>query len=133
MVLTLYEIGSSPLPKICHIYPTMMKLGTLAPCLQKIWKIYKSCNAVLWFCWDQFFWAKTFVTSITTEIDLILMHNLWSFYLYRFFQWTWLRVSWYPQNWLLLSFFWSKGYDIIISVHDVTSEILWCDSHYIVQ
>ena len=31
-----------PLPKICHIYPTMMKLDTLIPYLKKIQKIYKS-------------------------------------------------------------------------------------------
>ena len=29
--------------------------------------------------------------------------------------------------------FWNKGYDIIISVHDVTKKILSCDSNYIVD
>ena len=29
--------------------------------------------------------------------------------------------------------FWNKGYDIIISVHDITSKILSCDSNYIVD
>ena len=28
-----------PVPKICHTYPTMMKLGTVIPCLKKIQKI----------------------------------------------------------------------------------------------
>ena len=28
----------APLPKICHIYPTMMKLGTVIPYLKKIQK-----------------------------------------------------------------------------------------------
>ena len=32
----------SPLPKICHTYPTMMKLGTVIPYLKKVQKIYKS-------------------------------------------------------------------------------------------
>ena len=27
--------------------------------------------------------------------------------------------------------FWNKGYNVIISVHDVTSKILSCDSNYI--
>ena len=27
---------SPPLPKICHIYPTMMKIGTVIPSLKKI-------------------------------------------------------------------------------------------------
>ena len=31
-----------PLPKICHTYPAMMKLGTVIPYLKKIQKIYKS-------------------------------------------------------------------------------------------
>ena len=30
----------APLPKICHAYPTMMKLGTIIPYLKKIQKIY---------------------------------------------------------------------------------------------
>ena len=31
-----------PLPKICHTYPTMMKLATVIPYLKKIQKIYES-------------------------------------------------------------------------------------------
>ena len=33
-----------PLPKICHVYPTIMKLGTVIPYLKKIQKIYESRN-----------------------------------------------------------------------------------------
>ena len=33
-----------PLPKICHTYPTMMKLGTVISYIKKIQKIYKSHN-----------------------------------------------------------------------------------------
>ena len=32
------------LPKICHTYPTMIKLGTVIPYLKKIQKIYESCD-----------------------------------------------------------------------------------------
>ena len=32
----------APLPKICHRYPTMMKFGTVIPCLKRIQKIYES-------------------------------------------------------------------------------------------
>ena len=32
----------SPLPKICHTYPKMMKLATVIPYLKKIQKIYES-------------------------------------------------------------------------------------------
>ena len=29
--------------------------------------------------------------------------------------------------------FWKKGYDVIISVNDVTNKILWHDSNYVVD
>ena len=32
--------------KICHIYPTMMKLGTVIPYLRKTRKTYKSSDTV---------------------------------------------------------------------------------------
>ena len=31
----------SPLPKICHTYPTMMKLDTVVPYLKKIQNMYE--------------------------------------------------------------------------------------------
>ena len=34
----------APLPKICHTYPTIMKLGTVIPYLKKIQKICESRN-----------------------------------------------------------------------------------------
>ena len=40
----------SPIPKICHTYSTMMKLGTLIPYLKKIKKIYESCDTPFEFC-----------------------------------------------------------------------------------
>ena len=39
-----------PLPKICHIYPTMMKLDTVIPYLKKIQKVYRSRDIPLEFC-----------------------------------------------------------------------------------
>ena len=39
----------SPLPKICHTYPTMMKLGSVIP-LRKIQKIYESRDTTPVFC-----------------------------------------------------------------------------------
>ena len=32
-----------------------------------------------------------------------------------------------------IKIFWKKGYDIIISVNDITNKILLCDSNYIVD
>ena len=39
-----------PLPKICHTYPTLMKLGTVIPYPKEIQKIYESLDARLEFC-----------------------------------------------------------------------------------
>ena len=39
-----------PLPKICHTYPTVMKLGTVIPYPKKIQKIYESRDTPLEFC-----------------------------------------------------------------------------------
>ena len=38
------------LPKICHTYPKMMKVGTVVPYLKKIQKICKSRDTLLKFC-----------------------------------------------------------------------------------
>ena len=40
----------SPFPKICHTYPTMMKLGTVIPYLKKFQKLYGSHDTPLGFC-----------------------------------------------------------------------------------
>ena len=46
----------APLPKLCHRYPTMMKLGTVIPYLKEIQKIYESRDTPLEFCrYQQFF------------------------------------------------------------------------------
>ena len=42
--------AKGPLPKICHAYPTMMKLGTAKPYPKKIQKIYESRDTLLEFC-----------------------------------------------------------------------------------
>ena len=53
-ILTLFRMdflgaahGWTPLPKICHTHPTMMKLGTVIPYLKKIPKIYESRESPL--------------------------------------------------------------------------------------
>ena len=47
--------GKKPLHKICHTYPTKMKLGLITPCLKNIQNIYDSRNALLEFCWNKHF------------------------------------------------------------------------------
>ena len=66
---------SPPLLKISHIYPTMMKLGTVIPYLKKIQKIYESPDTPLDLCWHQHFYQKSanFVISRNTDTDCILV------------------------------------------------------------
>ena len=45
----------SLLPKICHTYPTVMKLSTVIPYLKNTQKIYESCDTLLELCWHQHF------------------------------------------------------------------------------
>ena len=40
----------APLPKICHTYPTIMKLGTVIPYSEKIQKTYESRDTPFEFC-----------------------------------------------------------------------------------
>ena len=41
---------SCPLLKIFHAYPTVMKLGTVIPCLKKAQEIYESLDTHLDLC-----------------------------------------------------------------------------------
>ena len=65
----------SPLPKICHTYPTMIKLDTVIPYLKKIQKIYGSRDTRLDFCWQHHFFTENWQISRNTDIDCILVHN----------------------------------------------------------
>ena len=44
------EGKKAPLPKTCHTYPAIIKLGTVIPYLKKIQKIYESLDSTLEFC-----------------------------------------------------------------------------------
>ena len=48
----------APLPKICHTYRKMIKLGRVIPYPRKTQKIYKSRDTYLEFCWRQHFFAR---------------------------------------------------------------------------
>ena len=60
----------SPLPKICHTYPTIMKLGTVIPYLRKTQKIYKSRDTSLDFCWHQHFFTRNQQILLHQEIQV---------------------------------------------------------------
>ena len=59
----------SLLPEICHTYPTMMKLGTVIPCIKKTQKTYKSRDINLEFYWHQHQKSAIYVISKNTDID----------------------------------------------------------------
>ena len=76
------RIKSNVNPKICHTYPTMVKLGTVIPYPKKIQKIYESRNTpprVLQT--SAFFHQKSanFAILGNTDIDCILIYNFYLF------------------------------------------------------
>ena len=60
----------APLPKICHTYPIMMKLGTVIPYLKKIKKIHESRDTPPDFCWHQHFFTKNQQILLYQEIQI---------------------------------------------------------------
>ena len=134
-----------PFPKICHTYPTMMKLGTVKSYLKKIQKIYQSRDTSYEFCWHQpfFYWKlANFAISRNTDIDWIFIHNSNSFDFSLVFNncfliskvTIWMMSAKMATPVLLkMKVFWKKGYDVIISDHDVTNKILSHDSNYIID
>ena len=102
LLLTLFRMGlfgaahgwgsqKGPLPKFCHTYPTMMKLGTVIPYLKKMQKIYKSRDTSLEFCWMKsidFDLAKHILVSTPTHACTGWVNIDWSG------AWLWLWFEW---------------------------------------
>ena len=65
------------LPKICYIYPIMVKLGSVIPYLNEIHIIYESRDTPLSSADISIFSTEisNFVISRNTDIDCILVHN----------------------------------------------------------
>ena len=72
------EVKKASLPKICHTYPTMMKLGTVKPYL-KNYVTHPLTSADISIFHRQ---SANFVISRNTDIDCILVHI---FYFFQFF------------------------------------------------
>ena len=76
-----------PLPKICQTYPTMMKLGS--------YTLPKEDPKNIWITWHTpwvlltsafFHWkSANFAISRDTDIDCILIHNFYLFWLFLSF------------------------------------------------
>ena len=60
----------APFPKICHTYPTVMKLSTVKPYLKKIQIICESRYATLEFCWQQYFLTGNQQLLLYQEIQM---------------------------------------------------------------
>ena len=132
------------LPKICHRYPTMMKIGTVIPCLKKIRKIYESRDTHSEFCWHQHFFTGNQQILLYQEIQIQIA--FW-YIISNSFNFSWIckyflinlvivlmmSAKMATSGLLEITVFWNKGYDFIITVDDVTSKILWHDPNYIVD
>ena len=146
--LTLFRMGllgaahgwgqKGSLPKTCDTYATMMKLGAVIPYLQKIEKIYKSCDTTSEFFWYQllFTWNQLFFISGNIDKNLSLKHN---FHLILFYFWLFgvlnmitvlmMSAKFAIPGLLKINLFWNKDYGAIISGHGVVNKILLCDSN----
>ena len=63
----------APVFKICHTYPTIMKVGTVIPYLKKIRKIYNYVTHLSSFA--DIRKSVVFAISRNTGIDCIFAHN----------------------------------------------------------
>ena len=132
-----------PLPKICHTYPTMMKLCTVMPYLKKIQKLYHVTHPM----------SPANISSFLLEISkfgcikkhiyrlhfdtksLILLTFLESLKIVLTKKVIILMMSakMATPGLLKITGFRNKGYDVIIYVHDVTNKILSRDSNNVVN
>ena len=133
-----------PLHKICHTYPTMMKLSTVTSYLKKVQERFESRDTPLEFCWHHHFFSENrkFAISRNTDIDCNLIHKflfyltfleLWKIVLINMVTIFMMSAKMVTPGLLKIKGFWNKGCDIIISVHDVANKILSRDSNYTVD
>ena len=112
--LTLFRIGflglltdgegakGSPVRKICHTYPLIMKLGTIIPYPKKIHKIYESRDTTFEFCWYQYFFAGLLHKDFFISIFLVgFLHKC-------FFYTFWYIISIYFNSFWVFKDFYNK-------------------------
>ena len=83
------------LPKICHTYPTMMKLGSVIPYPKKVQKIYESGNAPLEFCWHQHFLTRNQQILLYQEIQIQIV--FW-YIISIYFNFSWVFIDCYNKH-----------------------------------
>ena len=155
--LTLFRIGffwavhrwrrgakRTPLPKICQIYLTMMKLGTCIPYLKKSKKYINHVTHPLSSAdisnfspeISKFCYIKKYMYRLHFDTKFLILLTFLKFLkivLIKKVIILLMSAKMATPSLLKIMVFWSKGYDIMISVHDVTNRILACDSNYIVD
>ena len=136
--------GRPSLPKICHRYCTMMKLGKVIPYLKKIKKKYESRDTPTEFCWHQQFSNGNQQILLYREIQIEI--TFWCISSKSFnFSWVFrcfcnkpgynlmMSAKMATSDLLKITEFWNNDCDVIISVNDVTNKISWHNSNYIVD
>ena len=134
---------NATLPKIVNTYPTMIKLCTVISYRKKIQKNIQISWHTPWvlLILAFFHWKSvTFVISRNTDIDSILMHNLYFFNFWGFLKVFLINlvvilimsVKLTTLGLLKINIFWNRGYNIIHFAHDVTHKILSRKSNHIV-
>ena len=132
-----------PLPKMCHRYPTMMKIGTVIPCLKKIRKIYELRDTHSEFCWHQHFFTGNQQILLYQEIQIQIA--FW-YIISNSFNFSWVFKDFFNKpgynfddvsklttpGFLKIAVFWNKGYGVISHADGITKNILSHDSNHIV-
>ena len=120
------------LPKICHTYPTMMKLGTVTPYLKKIQKIYESRDAYPEFCWHQHFFTRNQQILLYQEMKIAfwyIISNSFNFleslkiFLINLVKILMMSAKMAPPDLLKITVFWNKGSVVKISFDKVVGHL----------
>ena len=130
-------VQKGPLPKTCHTYPTMMKLGT-------VMNHYESRDSPLEFCWykyvlpeiNKFCYIKKYRYRFhldTYFLTLLTFLESLKIFLINMVKILMMSAKMATPGLLKIKVFWNKGYYVIYSVYDVTNKILSHDSNYIMD
>ena len=128
--LTIFRMGffgatqgwKAPLSKICHTYPTSMKLGKVIPYLRKIEKICASRDTphcITMFSQEigKFCYIRKY--RLQTQNLRIILVNMVTILM--------MPAKLATLGLLKVKLFWNNSYDVIFSEYDVTKEILLRD------
>ena len=127
------------LPKICHTYPTMMKLDSYTLPIddaeniritwQSPWVLLTSAflPKISKFCYIKKYWYRLHFDTLFP----ILLTVLEIFFLISLVKILMMSAKMATPSLLEIMVFWNKEYDVIIHVNDVINKILSHDSNYI--